>query len=194
MQTAAATLAEVVTSDRVDPRAGALQAEGVRNPATQAAAPEGNQHGVHVGQVLVDLQPRGSVAHHDLPLLDRVDEAGVEPRMGMADDRLPPLRKGLTTISAPSAAMDRRLFSGEVSGTTTVQGTPRSRAMKAAAWAQFPALAVITPRESSASLSEPKRLAAARILKQAKGWRFSSFSQISSGPSTGSRTSGVRTA
>ena len=90
--------------------------------------------------------------------------------------------------------MDRRLFSGEVSGTTTVQGTPRSRAMNAAAWAQFPALAVMTPRASSASLSEPKRLAAARILKQAKGCRFSSFSQTSSGPSTGSRTSGVRTA
>ena len=89
--------------------------------------------------------------------------------------------KGATTISAPRARMDSRLFSGEVSGTTTVQGTPRSRAMNATAWAQLPALAVITPRSISRSGSEAKRFAAARILKQAKGCKFSSFSQISSG-------------
>ena len=102
--------------------------------------------------------------------------------------------KGATTISAPRAAMERRLFSGEVSGTTTVQGTPRSRARKAAACAQLPALAVMTPRSSSESGIPANSAAAARILKEAKGCRFSGLSQISSAPGWGSRRSGVRTA
>jgi hypothetical protein len=58
----------------------------------------------------------------------------------------------------------------------------------------FPALTVTTPFAVAAAGALRTALTAPRILNAPIGCRFSSFSQISAGASTSSRTSGVRIA
>ncbi len=50
--------------------------------------------------------------------------------------------KGTSTEVAPRAAMASSFARGALSGTITLQGTPRRRAFHATPWAMLPALAV----------------------------------------------------
>src|SRR5262245_47970055 len=102
--------------------------------------------------------------------------------------------KGMETIRPPSRSIASRLARGAESGTTTVQGTPTRRAFQATPCAMLPALAVQTPRARAFSSARARALPEPRILNEPIGWRFSSFRKICDGPSTSSRTSGVRMA
>jgi hypothetical protein len=78
--------------------------------------------------------------------------------------------------------------------TTTVHGTPASRAAYATPCPALPALMVQTPLLRSSAGSNATAFAAPRSLKALIGCRFSSLSQISGAPATpcSSRISGVR--
>src|SRR5262245_56518745 len=94
----------------------------------------------------------------------------------------------------PSRSIAASLVLGAWSGTTTVQGMPSLRAFHATPWAILPALAVHTPRASAAGSASASALPAPRILKDPMGCRHSSFKKIFDGPSSSSRTRGVRRA
>src|SRR5205814_1292911 len=96
------------------------------------------------------------------------------------------------SIRAPRRAIESSFVSGAWSGTTTVQGTPSSRAIQATPWPMFPAVAVTTPACSLSSGIWSTALLAPRSLNEPIGCRFSSFRWISRSPSCRSRTSGVR--
>src|SRR5215831_302256 len=94
---------------------------------------------------------------------------------------------------APRRSTASSFAFGAWSGTTTVHGMPRRRAFQATPCAMLPAEAVVTPRASAAGSASATALPAPRSLKEPMGWSASTFSQISAGPSTGRRRSGVRT-
>ena len=75
----------------------------------------------------------------------------------------------------PSRSIASSFVFGAVSGTTTVQGTPRSRAPQATPWAMLPALAVTTPFASASGGASAIALSAPRILKEPIGCRHSSL-------------------
>ena len=75
--------------------------------------------------------------------------------------------------------MRSTFVSGAVSITTTVHGTPASRAAYATPCPALPALIVQTPLRALLGVSIATAFAAPRILNALIGCRFSSFSQIS---------------
>ena len=101
---------------------------------------------------------------------------------------------GTLTTVPPSRAIASSFVCGAFSGAMIVAGTPSSRAAQATPWAMLPALAVTTPLAVAAGGACRIALTAPRILNEPIGCRFSSLSQISAGPSTGRRRSGVRIA
>src|SRR5262245_29041543 len=97
------------------------------------------------------------------------------------------------TTRAPRRSTAAVFAAGAVSGTTTVQGTPRRRAARAAPWAMLPALAV--QRAGGTFGRERTAFHAPRILKEPIGWRHSSFRKTSGRRSVAWRgTRGVRRA
>ena len=104
-------------------------------------------------------------------------------------------RRAASATRPPSRAIASSLACGACSGTAIVAGTPSSRAIQATPCAMLPALAVTSPRATSAGSALRTALAAPRILNELIGCSVSSLHQISAGASsTCSRTSGVRTA
>jgi hypothetical protein len=76
---------------------------------------------------------------------------------------------GTLITRPPSLSMALTFVSGAVSGATTVQGIPSSRAHHATPWAMFPADAVSTPRESVSGAIWPIAFFAPRILNEPMG-------------------------
>ena len=75
----------------------------------------------------------------------------------------------------PSRSIASSFVCGAVSGTTTVHGTPRSRAPHATPWAMLPALAVTTPLASASGGASAIAFIAPRILNEPIGCRHSSL-------------------
>ncbi len=63
-------------------------------PTVRPAAPERDDDGVDVGEVLENLEPDRSVARHHRLVLDRVHEQPLDAGHRRGDDRLPPLVVG----------------------------------------------------------------------------------------------------
>jgi len=63
-----------------------------RDAAAQTAAAEWNENGIHIGQVLEDLEPDRAVAGHHIDIADRMDERSrLQWRVSVLDENVPPL-------------------------------------------------------------------------------------------------------
>ena len=64
-----------------------MRLDGARDPDGEPAAAPGDEDGVHVGQVLEDLDADRAVAGHHVFVLDRMQEDAVDAFVPRLDDQ-----------------------------------------------------------------------------------------------------------
>ena len=184
-------------AQQLDPARDHLDADAAR----EAAATDGNDDRLHVGQLGEDLaREQAAVAGDDVVVVERRHEH--QARIGggaLARDRLGLVvgRAADLDRARPAPRCPARLTSGVCADTSTVASMSKARAASATPRPWLPAEAAITRGLAVAaarSASAAMRAAAPRSLNDPVRCRFSSFSQTSAPvrrPSAGAGTRGV---
>ena len=143
--------------------------------ADQPAAADGDDHGVDVGCVFLDLEADGALAGEHERVVERVHERPA----GLFDEHVEPLRMPRRGRS-PRGRRRRRSRGWRRSSVRMLPPTSRRarralrrRRANATAWAWLPALIAITPRALSSALRLLILLSAPRTLKEPVRWKSS---------------------